>query len=372
MESFLWNEGFLTEIDDVDQQHHHLVDVINRLGHLLASNDAPSPGVLNQVFHELTEYTHYHFNEEEALMQAAHLDERHQAPHIQAHRQFIIEVSQLHAAITPDNRETSEQMMKFLVSWLAYHILGTDKSMARQLTAIASGIAPAAAFDAEQHEQIATTEPLLNALHGLFQQVSARNRELSELNNTLELRVAERTQALAEANAQLRITALTDVLTGLPNRRHAIAMLSQAWQRSATPQSPLSCMMIDADGFKQVNDRYGHDAGDEVLRQLGKQLQYSVRNDDFTARLGGDEFLIICPATDLHGAQTLAEILRSTVSKLQLRVGNGLWHGSISIGVATRTPAMRDPDALIKAADTQVYRAKQAGRNCVRSALSHM
>jgi hemerythrin len=130
-------------------------------------------------------------------------------------------------------------------------------------------------------------------------------------------------------------------------------------------KTPLACMMIDADGFKQVNDNYGHDAGDEVLRQLSRQLRYVVRNDDTVCRLGGDEFLIICPNTPLDGAHLLAEKLCREVALMRVRAGSGEWHGSISVGVAGRTNEMAHFEALIKAADQGVYTAKKNGRSCV-------
>lgn len=367
MESFHWDEGFLTGIADVDDQHHHLVNVINKFGNLIAHDEGASMDAINMVFKELTDYTYHHFSEEEAFMEASGIDPRHLAPHKEAHKQFINDAIQLHDSIIPGDVKSSEQVMKFLTHWLAYHILGTDKAMSRQISAIKAGTLPAQAFDNELQESEASTEPLLAALHGLFQQVSARNKELSELNRSLEQRVAERTRDLAEANTKLEYIALTDVLTGLPNRRFAMENFATEWQRSSDRDSPISCMMIDADGFKQINDTYGHDAGDEVLRQLSQMLKDSVHSDDFTARLGGDEFIVICPDTDLTGALLVAEQMRAAVAALRVPAGtDGVWKGSISIGVANRTDSMNGPEDIIKAADNGVYLAKEAGRNCVR------
>lgn len=365
MESFHWDDSFLTGIADVDDQHHRLVDVINDFGELVSGQQgAITQQAINQVFRELEEYTHYHFEEEEAFMDASGIDPRHLNPHIEAHRNFINEVESLSETLTPDNRSGCEQAMKFLIHWLAYHILGTDQSMSRQVDSIGEGLSASAAFDQEQQHQARSTGPLLSALNGLFQQVSARNRELSDLNRTLEQRVEERTRDLAEANRKLEVIALTDVLTGLPNRRHALQVFQDLWDSCDS----LSCMMIDADGFKQINDTYGHDAGDEVLRQLSRTLKGAVRNDDVTARLGGDEFLILCPDTDLNGALLAAENMRQEVDAMRVPAGeDGVWKGSVSVGVASRSADMQGPDDLIKAADNSVYIAKQDGRNCVRS-----
>jgi hemerythrin len=124
--------------------------------------------------------------------------------------------------------------------------------------------------------------------------------------------------------------------------------------------------MIDADHFKEVNDTYGHDAGDSVLIKLAKTLQHSLRNDDIVCRLGGDEFFVICPNTDREGGMYIAELTRKVVSELRVHTGGEPWHGSVSIGVASRSPDMESCDELIKAADKCLYAAKEAGKNCVR------
>jgi len=126
-------------------------------------------------------------------------------------------------------------------------------------------------------------------------------------------------------------------------------------------------MIIDADHFKKVNDSYGHNAGDIVLSELAKTIHDAVRNDDIACRLGGDEFFVICPNTDKQGGLNVAEYVRKTVSELRVSVGDGEWHGSISIGLATRAANMENSHDLIKIADDSVYMAKRNGKNCVRT-----
>jgi hemerythrin len=199
----------------------------------------------------------------------------------------------------------------------------------------------------------------------LVNEVTAGNRALQELNQTLEVRIAIRTSELVDLNQQLESMALSDVLTGLPNRRHALRCFDQLWQEATKNVTPLACMMVDADGFKTINDTYGHEAGDEVLRQLARCLKNSVRNDDVVCRLGGDEFLILCDHTNLAGAMKLAEKLRQEVAALRVPAGTGVWKGSVSIGVAERTESLVVCDELLRLADNGVYEAKRNGRNCV-------
>ena len=367
MESFQWDKNFVTGLEDVDRQHRHLVDLINQFGSLLAENTFIFENY-EAIFKDLAEYAQYHFQEEETLMTQAAIDPRHFDHHTNSHKYFLQEVTYLHFSITPDNSDSAKYLLEFLTHWLAFHILGEDQNMARQIKAIKAGMKPINAYETEEKERDKATEPLLIALNGLFMQVSARNLELIQMNQSLEEKVAQRTMELSEANCNLEELSLTDVLTGLPNRRHAMRQLVSLWDESNQCNLPLACMMIDADHFKEVNDTYGHDAGDVVLIELSRTLQDSVRTDDIVCRLGGDEFLIICPNTALDGGTYVAESIRKAVSELRVPTGGEPWHGSISVGIAARTPATKTYEELIKAADKGVYAAKQDGKNCVRTA----
>ena len=368
MEAFQWNPCFVTGLTDVDEQHHRLVDVINRFGELVMRQEGASIAELKTVFVELASYAQYHFAEEEALMTAMGLDQRHVEQHRQDHANFIDEVTQLHGSVSENNRNAAKSLLQFLTQWLAYHILGSDQFMAKQIASIQSGCRPEDAYRDDAPAKDAATDTLLTALNGLFHQVSERNRELVQLNKTLEARVVERTQALTEANRRLDDLANTDTLTGLPNRRYALHRLSAAWDAAERDGTSLACLMIDADGFKQINDTHGHDAGDAVLRALATKLRHAVRTDDIVCRLGGDEFLIICAGTPLDGAMALAETIRQDVAALHVPAGAGEWRGSISVGVAARTATMTGLEDLMKAADQGVYVAKRNGRNCVATA----
>ena len=368
MESFRWDNCFVTGLVMVDDQHHHLVDVINEFGDLLMRPERATAEEIERVFGELARYAEYHFREEEQLMAQSHIDPRYIALHHQEHTRFLQDVTYMHAGLSSGDHEAASSLLSYLTNWLAYHILGSDQVMARAVAAIAAGVSPEEAFLADHKDKDPATATLLHSMHTLFNQVSEQNRALYELNRTLEARVAERTSELLEANQRLQDMAMTDVLTGLPNRRHAMRICEHEWQTSVSTGKPLACMMIDADGFKGVNDTHGHDAGDEVLRQLARRLQHAVRTDDTVCRLGGDEFLIVCAHTPLSGALQVAEKVRQEVAALHVPVGkDGIWHGSISVGVAVGDIGMANVQDLLKAADEAVYVAKRNGRNCVAS-----
>jgi diguanylate cyclase (GGDEF)-like protein len=170
---------------------------------------------------------------------------------------------------------------------------------------------------------------------------------------------------LAVTNRRLQEVALTDVLTGLPNRRFAMERIHQEWSLAARANRALSCLIVDIDEFKRVNDTYGHDVGDSVLRHIAKLLKDGLRTHDVISRTGGDEFLAICPDTGLPAALICAERLRRAVEAAPISSGMLQLRGTVSIGVATREPTMVDTDALIKRADQGAYVAKQQGRNRV-------
>lgn len=359
-----WDQRYETGLKDVDDQHRSLVELINLFGEQLCQQGEIDWAKVHHVFAELADYAEFHFRDEEQLMATMGLDPNYQAEHKQMHRHFMDEVNHLHAAVSPDKPETASRLYNFLMHWLVSHILGVDQGLVQQIRDIQRGISPAQAYQMAKKHIDPSAGPLLASIQGLLQIVVQRNRELLALNETLEAKVAERTHALREANEQLERMALTDTLTGLPNRRYALMWLDNLWNESIEHNHSLSIMMLDADGFKTINDTYGHDAGDLVLSGLAQTLKEQLRTDDVVCRLGGDEFIVLCPRTPLPDALRVAETLRKTVSALRIQAGDGIWNGSISVGVAERAE-LPNPEALIKKADDGLYRAKRSGRNCV-------
>lgn len=374
MESFSWEAWFETGLPRVDEQHRHLVSIINRFGDLILRPDGVATADIEGVFADLADYAREHFLEEETLMAQAQLDARHRTAHHLEHVRFLDAVGRLHAGMSEngaDLRLGARKLLQFMVDWLAYHILGSDQTMALQMAAVAAGAPPGTAFEQARQQRDPATATLLQALDRLFRQVSDRNLELFELNRSLESRVAERTQELLLSNQRLQDMALTDALTGLANRRHAMSRLQLEWQDSAlTPPPPLACIMLDADHFKQINDRHGHAAGDAVLQALAHRLEGAVRTDDTVCRLGGDEFLVICANTTLAGALEIAEKLRHAITASPIALGAVTWDASVSLGVAVRQADMLHVEGLLKAADAALYEAKRLGRNRIATAAA--
>jgi two-component system, cell cycle response regulator len=161
--------------------------------------------------------------------------------------------------------------------------------------------------------------------------------------------------------------AVTDELTGLNNRRFMEGQIIALVERAAAGGEPVSALMIDIDHFKKINDTYGHDVGDEVLREFAARLASNVRAIDLPCRYGGEEFTVIMPGASIEAAEKVAERIRLHVAGAPFRVaaGSELLNVTISIGVAASMGEHDTPEALIKRADEAVYEAKAGGRNRV-------
>lgn len=169
-----------------------------------------------------------------------------------------------------------------------------------------------------------------------------------------------------------RMTIL-DGLTGVHNKRFFLEFLEREMARAKRHDRPLSLAMLDLDHFKHVNDTHGHLVGDTTLKKVAHVIESRVRRDELLARYGGEEFAVVLPETDLKGAQTFGETVRQQVAEHSFAFDGHDIRVTVSIGVAT-LGSDDDVDALIREADAQLYRAKDAGRNAVfpRTGASHL
>jgi diguanylate cyclase len=182
--------------------------------------------------------------------------------------------------------------------------------------------------------------------------------------NRLRVRLAESHHELRQALERIEQIAVRDELTGIYNRRYLVEALGRERSRAERLAEPFSICLIDVDHFKSVNDRFGHAAGDAVLKQLAQLVPAELRGVDLFGRLGGEEFLVIVPGTGREGAAACAERMRQRVAASVFpEVGDGA-RLTASIGVATYA-APEAVDATLARADTALYQAKAAGRNKV-------
>jgi len=192
----------------------------------------------------------------------------------------------------------------------------------------------------------------------------SRDDDLPEEERGYALIIRDITDKREAGDSVLRASAC-DYLTGIANRRtffEAAELELERWRRFPRP---LSVVAIDADFFKQINDTWGHPAGDEVLRNLAQTLSATVREIDVVARLGGEEFAALLPSTDLEGAVRLAERFRSAVESQRVMAGGQEIRYTVSVGVASMDSQVSGMDQLLKLADSALYAAKKAGRNQV-------
>lgn len=165
--------------------------------------------------------------------------------------------------------------------------------------------------------------------------------------------------------SKLEHMAITDELTGLANRRFFIWQAKKEMARASRSDQPLSLLMMDIDHFKDVNDTYGHDVGDQVLKKLSNLLQSTLREGDQSGRMGGEEFAVLLPQTTSESAWNVAERIRALVEDLFIPTEQGTCSVTVSVGVATRQETTQDFDHLMRSADKALYQAKAKGRNRV-------
>ena len=182
----------------------------------------------------------------------------------------------------------------------------------------------------------------------------------------LETQLKDRENDLSDLNEKLRKISMTDGLTGIENRRSLEERLKEMWGHSIRLHEPIALIMCDIDKFKSVNDKYGHQAGDAVLKEIARLLKDEAREIDRVGRYGGEEFLLILSGTVLDAAVTFAERLREKVENHTFPYEGGTLRRTISIGVASAPhPKVKDQEALVRGADDALYVAKETGRNRV-------
>ncbi len=181
-------------------------------------------------------------------------------------------------------------------------------------------------------------------------------------------RIVDLQKELMETNRRLELLSVTDGLTQLHNHRFFQDELAKKFEETQRYERPLSLAMIDIDFFKKVNDVYGHAVGDDVLKQVARLYESSIRSTDLVARYGGEEFAVMMPETDLEDALVLAEKIRSMIESNPIPTQAGPLVVTVSLGVAS-VPRSKIQSAkdLIIAADKALYRAKKRGRNQVQA-----
>jgi len=215
---------------------------------------------------------------------------------------------------------------------------------------------------------------LTRAFNHMADRLLRTQRQLLRLNAELERRVAERTLELQARNEQLRRMAARDPLTGLYNRRHFNELLEKMFAEATRYGHELTCMMIDLDHFKQINDTFGHQAGDALLQQAADVIRTQLRRADVAARYGGDEFIVLLPhsnATEaFHSAKRIREAFKAMLERNW--PSENMPAVSMSVGIADlHLSGATSASQLLRAADKALYKAKNMGKDSVCAAVTH-
>ena len=173
----------------------------------------------------------------------------------------------------------------------------------------------------------------------------------------------------ADSVDRLRETSIRDPLTGCATRSHGLERLAIELKRAGRSGDPVALLMVDLDHFKSVNDRFGHNAGDQVLMAVGRTMLQTLRVSDVRCRWGGEEFLIVLPEAALEPARQVAESLLRKIAAAPIQWKDGPIRMTASIGLTLARPGEEDAEAMIARADRALYRAKADGRACVRIVL---
>ncbi len=178
-------------------------------------------------------------------------------------------------------------------------------------------------------------------------------------------------QRVEQLETELEDGTVLDPLTGLPNRKRLDEQYKFEIMRVKRNNTAFACLMLDLDHFAQINQQFGEQRGDQLLREIARLVKNDMRKDDFVGRLGGGEMLILAPATTREGMELVGERLRSAVERLSVNTPQGAMKTTISVGIAIHFPGERQPETLYRRASKALYEAKIEGRNRVAFAAQN-
>lgn len=362
-EVFPWNRNLETGHAAIDDQHKTLVNLLNTLARTLVNNQASE---VKTAFDALTAYAGRHFDEEEALWAEFFRDDPWFASHRASHAAFLPKVIEIR-----EREENSplaaviEQIVKFLIRWLAFHIIDNDKRMAIAANAVAQGMSVEAAKAVAEEKMSGSMRVLIETILAMYDDLSSRAIELMRERRAR----IEAEKKLRKANRRLEELAITDQLTGLFNRRYFDRVFDVEIRRARRDKAALTYMLIDIDYFKRFNDTYGHVEGDAALRRISECLADICRRPgDIVFRLGGEEFGILATGHPGDAPDALGEMVRAGVAALNIphRHSDTCSSITVSVGLVNQVPSKSDrPETFYRLADQRLYQAKALGRNRV-------
>ena len=362
-EVFPWNKNFDTGHQIIDEQHRMLVHLLNKLATTLVEDEF---SVVNSAFDELANYANMHFDDEEAIWSEFFADDSWFSSHQLFHASFLPKVIELKEQdASKPLSDVVEQIIKFLIRWLAFHIIDNDKRMAMVVEAMESGASIEEAKIVADKKMSGSMRVLIETVLTMYDGLSSRTLELLRERNA-RTKVEKQ---LKEANKKLEALSITDQLTGLHNRRYLKSVFENESRRALRSNSLLTYYLIDIDFFKSFNDNYGHLAGDSALKQVADHLQEICRRpSDFAFRIGGEEFSILSTNRTVVETATFGEIIRKSIEELKILHEHSevSKYVTVSVGGVCKIPSPEGTlDEYVEIADKRLYQAKSSGRNRV-------
>ena len=364
LEVFPWNENFETGIQEVDAQHKTLVILLNKLANSLTQEKIAE---VEDTFSQLAKYADYHFKSEEKIWEK-YFDKRNLLfkSRKHSHDSFLPTVIELQEK-NKDKPfyDTAEEILLFLIRWLAFHIIDEDKRLALIIDSINNGKELNEAKLISDSQMGGSMKILVEAILSMYDSLSIKAINLIRERKARILAQKE----LRKINKKLEKLSITDQLTGLHNRRHFEEIFEQELKRAKRNNTIISLILFDIDYFKKLNDTYGHIQGDKALKSVAKCMKrVCKRANDFAFRVGGEEFAIVITNEESKTAIELCEILKKEIEEAQILNENSSVskYLTISAGVVSKIPNdLDDIDSFSKIADERLYEAKELGRNLI-------
>ena len=364
LEVFPWNINFETGIQEIDEQHKTLVILLNKLANSLTQEKITE---VEETFVQLAKYAEYHFESEEKIWKK-YFDGNNLIfkSHKESHDSFLPTVIELQEK-NKDKPfyDTTEEILLFLIRWLAFHIIDEDKRLALIINSIQNGKELNEAKVISDAQMGGSMKILVEAILSMYDSLSIK---AIKLIRERKARIKAQKE-LKKINKKLEKLSITDQLTGLYNRRHFEEVFEQELKRAKRNNTIISVILFDIDYFKRLNDTYGHIQGDKALKSVAKCIKnVCKRANDFAFRIGGEEFAILITNEEANTAIELCEILKKEIEKAQILnensdISNYL---TISAGIVSKIPeTIDDIDSITKIADERLYQAKELGRNLI-------
>lgn len=362
-EVFPWNTNFETGNEEIDEQHKELVYLLNKLANTLTHDDSIE---VNEAFAELAKYADYHFETEEDIWAHYFKDDNWFTSHQLSHASFLPKVLELkNKDADQPMQEMIEDIVKFLIRWLAFHIIDEDKRLSFVIDELKNGKSMEEAKLVSDRKMNGSIRVLIDTVLAMYDGLSSRTINLMRERNA---RIKAENK-LREANKKLEELSITDQLTGLHNRRHFESVFENEIKRARRENHTLSLVLFDIDYFKKINDNYGHAYGDAALKKVGETLiNVCKRPSDFVFRVGGEEFVVVTSSENICDGKNLAELIQRNINNLKIensgsKISNFM---TISAGIAEKIPRKNDTiDTYMKIADERLYSAKNGGRNMI-------